>query len=620
MWRAIGLAAVAAMLLAGCSAGQTGPEPAQPDAPVKPSGPPLSAWQQVLSRIGPDGVVDVDTARQAFAMAVAPLPGVDVPDPGAEIRCGTLAIQWLFAHRDELTPEQLAAARKAVSGPFPGAKTVTVSAPVARGRDVPTALHRRAPDMQDLSVMIDKAAAQVDAAGDQQGPAVMCRIIFTERVLTMSPQSLLETVNHEVFHCFAGRAFPTIKAAYAAAAGHSWLTEGLAEWVGNSMAGSDEGTPYHWGEYLLVPDESLFARSYDAMGFFAHLAESGVDPWSVAMPMLKALNGKKANATAFNLALGGKAADVLGTWPSGYARGRLPGKPWNTTGPGITADKPVVGSFTVGNGDSVTVSAGAAANAILRLNLTADVTTFTVSDGAHGRLGQANNDDKIVSEMAGDWCTREDQQRSCPQGSVGAGADIPMSAGEVWLALTGGLKTATVKVTGQSVSQLCARKPATRQQCAVGTWTTTEVTADGPGLDLTGGAGVKMKVGSSGIVTVTFDGMAPIGGLYVNEAVTAGVVYTYEGSGGYQLRVAESGKATIGSQFGKYSASGKLTVARVTVPFELPLSTAPAAGQASGAVDTNPFGGKDMTCDATTLTQTGTGPHGQKIVWTWRRD
>jgi hypothetical protein len=94
MWRAIGLAAVAAMLLAGCSAGQTGPEPAQPDAPVKSSGPPLSAWQQVLSRIGPDGVVDVDTARQAFAMAVAPLPGVDVPDPGAEIRSGTLAIQW----------------------------------------------------------------------------------------------------------------------------------------------------------------------------------------------------------------------------------------------------------------------------------------------------------------------------------------------------------------------------------------------------------------------------------------------------------------------------------------------------------------------------------------------
>src|SRR6266498_3975980 len=184
--------------------------------------------------------------------------------------------------------------------------------------------------------------------------------------------------------------FPNLKTYYSVRPGFAWVIEGQAEWVGDSLAGSDEGTPYHWTEYLSNPGpgKSLFGRSYDALGFYSHLDNSGGNPWKVIDPMLKAVAGGGGNEGAFAAALGGGDSKiVLDSWPSGYARGRRPGAAWNTTGPGITNDRPAVGVDVVTTGATVSVTAPPVANTLRQLDLRAEVTTFAVAGDAHGRLG-----------------------------------------------------------------------------------------------------------------------------------------------------------------------------------------------------------------------------------------
>jgi len=52
-----------------------------------------------------------------------------------------------------------------------------------------------------------------------------------------------------------------------------------------------------WNKYLEKPEKPLFSRSYDAVGFYSQLEQSGVDVWSHLIPALQA-NGNSAAFTA----------------------------------------------------------------------------------------------------------------------------------------------------------------------------------------------------------------------------------------------------------------------------------------------------------------------------------
>src|SRR5205809_7619098 len=89
--RLVILAAGLGLVLAA-TAGCTGHRRAAPGAAA-----PRSAWETVLGGIGPNGEVDQRTATQAFALAVAPLPGVTEPNgPEVPIRSGSAAIRWVL--------------------------------------------------------------------------------------------------------------------------------------------------------------------------------------------------------------------------------------------------------------------------------------------------------------------------------------------------------------------------------------------------------------------------------------------------------------------------------------------------------------------------------------------
>jgi hypothetical protein len=649
-----------ALVAAGCTAHRRG---------GSGTSAPRSAWASVLAGVGPNGEVDQRTAVQAFALAVQPLPGVTVPGgPQVQIRDASAAIRWVLGYLDALPTDQRRAVTSWLEQEKAGATTVRQArppsrAPVRASWGFPAEQPARAPaapaptptDLASLSVLVAAAidaigahlgrslhesvelsigtaggkpgalggAYSMDASRGLSGPPAICHIEFTKRLFTLSHNALAETVNHEVFHCFAAEAFPDLKTFYSVKPAFGWVIEGLAEWVGDSLNGTDEGTPYHWTEYLSAPGpgRSLFSRSYDAIGFYSHLAESGSDPWKVADPMLKAVAGGAGNDGAFTAALGGGDPNrVLDSWASGYARGRRPGAAWDTTGPGITNDRPAVGLDAVTTGRTVTVTAPVAANALRRLDLRADVVTFATSGDAHGRLGPASSDDVPLSALAGDWCTRADGQCGCPPGSPGAGAPLPrLSGGEAWLAVSGALTEATVTVTGSTVADTCTKKPDPKR-CLVGTWTSTRASLDGPFGHATGGAGVVFRVAPSGDASTDFAAMQPISAtINVGSGPTAVLSYRYTGRVTFTVVFAPDGTAHARSEQGTVGAQGVLTLGGTQIPIDMPLGDLATSGSpATGAIDPQPYLEPHLTCTATTLTSSGTFGS-TTVTWTFAR-
>src|SRR6266498_5726331 len=85
-------------LVLAATSGCTGQRQAAPGASA-----PRSAWETVLAGIGQNGEVDQQTATQAFSLAVAPLPGVTVPNgPEVQIRSGSAAIRWVLGYLAQL--------------------------------------------------------------------------------------------------------------------------------------------------------------------------------------------------------------------------------------------------------------------------------------------------------------------------------------------------------------------------------------------------------------------------------------------------------------------------------------------------------------------------------------
>ena len=70
---------------------------------------------------------------------------------------------------------------------------------------------------------------------------------------------------HEVFHCFQYGLYDGSRP--------GWLIEGMADWAGIKATGFQQGS--HYRNYLKTPRKHLFARGYDASGFWGHAEEVG---------------------------------------------------------------------------------------------------------------------------------------------------------------------------------------------------------------------------------------------------------------------------------------------------------------------------------------------------------
>jgi len=451
-----------------------------PTPRIKPAKKPkLNTWQQAVTDIPKSGIRTKQQALRLFALTFGPVPGVHVKAAkGSEIS-GTPAINAVLAHLSEYTPAQQRAIQKVLSGD-PTAKKIQVepapaAAPTSAG-DPNRATFVAAPDptyQQYLAILQQiypqyvarlgvnlpgtlylnvKKPASAAAAGEiAASPAYQWNAyvipdvstgVYTGCSITANPQAIKaggtpETfvLAHELFHCFEDYLL-------GAQVRPDWLIEGGAEYAASVVVNFSSTW---WNEYIGLPGKPLFERSYDALGFFAHLAQSGTDPFSVFRAMLLAPTNEVAYAAS-----GAMSAQFVDTWASSFDHQVTRGAAWDLTGPGVPLASAPRPNVTIGD-DSThdeIVDAPAYANALEGAHVDADL--LEVKTTGSVRL----SDGKLDVVVHGDqqFCTKSG-------GCACAGSDhtddpIPIKP-DVLVAVSGGTEGAQATVTGLSTTDAC---------------------------------------------------------------------------------------------------------------------------------------------------------------------
>ncbi len=432
------------------------PTTTPPTTTTPPIDLPSTAYGTALADISEDGTRPLDSALRLFAIAIAPLPGVDAPTDVTGVSSGTLALKHVLAFYDQLSPEQQAVV-DAARLPSASAQSASVPAGFARSRRdiiadlvVAEVKQLRAdiaakigeiPGTIDVSVVASKKDfGQADpqfAGGVYSG----CRVkidAINQADLTV----ITNTVAHEVFHCFEAAKAKTVAVWNATG---DWLIEGAAEWVGADITKPDGTEMSWWRDYLTKAATPLFAWTYQAIGFFSHLNETGTSPWSVFAAMFAA----GGNAAAF--AASGAAGDPFMTsWGSGFSRDPARGAAWDTTGPGITADQTTPKSLKVSNGDNLAVSAGTYRHASYALFISADI--VIVQGNGFVRLNDGTTDiPNVASER---YCTRSGGCGKCPDGTPLPDNPSPL-APDPLIAVSSGDQQSSGTIVGLSIEDYC---------------------------------------------------------------------------------------------------------------------------------------------------------------------
>jgi hypothetical protein len=490
---------VAALMMAtACSGAQHGRPGATPDRSEP-------AFERVLDRISDTGAIDKDTALQAFALAFTPPPGVPRPaGPAEPIMSGTGPLRWVTAHLAELTPPQQQAVKAVARRPAAAAASradglvLMASSEQAHLQslvDEAWAYWSRTIPKSSLLHPTGKAQVQLnpqnvgynvggysncfDAQGQWLGPADFCVIWFNPALSAGTEDQKREAAYHEVFHCFQDQMLPNLAGMYSFPSTPelpegpaSWLIEGGAAWAAaTAMASLSVPTPsgaWFWTRYFHTPTNPLFKRAYDAIGFFAHLQESGTDVLARMPDALRAVVGPGGPGSAFNAFFaGGAGADrFFATWPTSLLRKPSLGPEWDTRGPGITSDAVVPGSVIVDNGSK---PAGgqvpAMANDDRLLAVSSDVLVLSARDYSRLRAQAGTLDTSAPSAV---YCTKS-ATCTCPSGSPVAGiAFKSMNRGTYYLALGGGHSGNAWSLAAYSLDQLCQQPAA--DPCLYGTW------------------------------------------------------------------------------------------------------------------------------------------------------
>ncbi len=465
-----------------------------------PSVRPATAWDSVLTEIGPDSVVSLRTALRAFSLAIGPLPGVQTPKgPPAFIRSGSGALRWVIGHWKELSPQQRAAVKKYLQIPGSGSHIVSGISYDVASTNVGIQIDAKPPILikseqsyfdgmadqarqtiteklgrplgQTLKVVLNEKEVNAngpalaytpsyDANMGFAGRAKHCVIHLNPTLVAASDNIKRETIPHEVYHCFEADLFPSVYAFGDTTKASPWLVEGQAEWVGDTIAGSGDAAAGFWQGYLLHPETRLFKRSYDATGFYAHMENVGINPWQHFDEMLKA----KHNETAYARAISGDADNFLNNWASSYVRSRLHDDTmdpaiWDMTGPGITSNMATMPVKHIGDHQKGDLSVSAYSNGIMYAVLEADVIHIAASS-LHGRMNPSDHSDLSGSALNNvDYCTLE-KGCTCPQGTARTGPALPhLASGTAYVAMTGANTGASVTLTGRSLDDFCKPRP-----------------------------------------------------------------------------------------------------------------------------------------------------------------
>ncbi|MEO8484436.1 MAG: VWD domain-containing protein, partial [Acidobacteriota bacterium] len=477
----------------------------------------------------------VDRARQLFALEVAPLPGVTVPDgPVRETISGTYALMQLMAVRDQLSPAQQARLR-ALLKPTPSRPSRP--APDAPALPPPFALPGVAPALffeSDRPSFTRIRFADDDPPADSDDPDVtpaerayfrelynwaseavskltiqpqvpffwiefrkldapetkkawalstawndntlqrlqdrsqgitlnVCQSIVDRRKFKGLPLSVhLSVVVHEVVHCYQQLAAPTQSAA---ATPKGWLIDGEATWAQMVIVpnAAFPALQDHWAEYLTAPKTHLFARKYDAAGFFGHVQDV-IGVGTVGKRLIPAIlaGAGGASEAAFDIVVAGSEDPVLDTWASSYFRTHESQPLWTVKGPGsvnFPSEKVAPLELAVAEGASVDLPQTAPWElSLVSLNSSADVLIIGNTTGHLALIDSTEGANATLLPMeTTNLCLRE--SCACPAGTQGTPPSTINARPKIDIGLTGGKTGASGWAMGKSLKDFCEQVP-----------------------------------------------------------------------------------------------------------------------------------------------------------------
>jgi hypothetical protein len=293
-------------------------------------------------------------------------------------------------------------------------------------------------------VTIEGAAATqlFDSSGGDTGPETRCTITFG-RAAHRSDVLLASAAAHEVFHCLSGRLAGTLATLDAHKA---WLVEGAATWVESDLAAHDPFSQSEWIEYFNSPGRPLFSRDYDAIGFFGHLAASGISPWKRFAAMFA--------ATSDNLAYSASGAvdpNVLDTEASEFFGAPELGDAWTADHQGdsiansnVPPTHQVATTVAVAEGKSKTLTVKPYADGIYRLRATAPITVLQVNGIGQVRLRSTAGPEVDEQHITTLTLCRDGASCNCPGEELSNAKKFELGN----LAIAGGVLGTSVTITG----------------------------------------------------------------------------------------------------------------------------------------------------------------------------
>lgn len=381
----------------GSATSSSAPPPAESNGDGTPS------FDRLLrSYADADGVVTPELALSAFSMQFGEVEGsLGFPRDGSQPESGTAAMQWIIATWDQLTDGQqtaVIAAVDAYSGLQSGSAAAGDAEPtvVAAVASPPAFKRLRAEgsdgEQAEWDAMAEEAERTirdklggvdleydlilVDSVTDgdaETGPTTTllfdlprfsndsCRIAIGGARFFDEDSKKTSAITHEMFHCWSLMNSINI-AAWSLTP--QWYQEGIAAWVGETIAGGSSYSATWWPRYLLPTQEErvypLYTESYSAIGFWTSVdAASGGRLWS-SIATLNTLAGSGDNAVVMSTVLGLVGDAGLASIPGLAALRTDWGANWTLSGPGITPTARIPKEIDIAAGapDGVSVSPG----------------------------------------------------------------------------------------------------------------------------------------------------------------------------------------------------------------------------------------------------------------------
>jgi hypothetical protein len=473
---------------------------------------PVTVWDEFLAEMDDDGRVSKDTALEAFALAYGPIPEVEIRagDPGAV--ASMTARSWLSHHLDELTFEQTEAVHAALESldaeGRPASEWHNAGGDAMDGDSLGTGGVRLigfsqeaqssepkscwggpitladAPgtekfrpllneELTELTIELgplgipvylafgaEKGTVLADASpwnADCDQPAVACRVRLRPKAVedfVNDEDNLRVVLLHELVHCYQGARAPVNNVRNS----KPWLIEGFPMFAMRDLHPEISTLVNRWWRsWFSKPGLPLVGRSYDAVGFFVHLAAVGADPWA----SFEAALATTDSTEQFEIFVRDVRVDFEETWASSVSRQPDRGPAWDDGLPGMPRTVPTRQSATITDTTTTGYRTLPFGIALVDLVFEADLIVIEPISG-QSRLGWGNLDEIVLDTDGADavYCAASGGCE-CPSGKLadvvsdhtGPIPDLPFGA--ALLALSSDPSPGEVVIIGMSMDQAC---------------------------------------------------------------------------------------------------------------------------------------------------------------------